>query len=98
GGAGGGGGAAGGSDGHDQFGSGSSDEWYGQGGSPGQNSTDANPGLHALHAYYADTDTGAPNGDNSFADPGAEYDGSVVITYATGVPGIPTGISASPSE
>jgi titin len=98
GGAGGGGGAAGGAAGSDQFGSGSSDEWYGQGGSPGENSTGGIPGLHALDAYYADADTGAPNFDNSFADPGSAYDGSVVITYATGVPGIPTGLSASAGE
>ena len=45
GGAGGGGGAAGGAAGDDQFGSGSSDEWYGQGGSPGENSTGGIAGL-----------------------------------------------------
>lgn len=98
GGAGGGGGAAGGAAGNDQFGSGASDEWYGQGGSPGENSTGGIPGLNALYAYYADADTGAPNPDNSFADPGGMYDGSVVITYATGVPGIPTGLSATAGE
>ena len=47
GGAGGGGGAAGGSAGNDEFGSGTSDEWYGQGGSPGENSTGGLTGLSA---------------------------------------------------
>jgi hypothetical protein len=95
GGAGGGGGASGGAAGNDQFGSGASDEWYGQGGSPGANSTGGIPGLNSLYAYFGDTNTGTPNGDYSFADPGAQFDGSVVITYSTGVPGIPTGLSAT---
>ena len=95
GGAGGGGGAAGGSAGNVQFGSGSSDEWYGQGGSPGENSTVGLTGLSALYSYYADADTGAPTVSNTFADPGSSFDGSVVLTYASGVPGIPGGVSGT---
>jgi titin len=95
GGAGGGGGAAGGAAGNDQFGSGSSDEWYGQGGSPGENSTGGIAGLSSVNAYYADADSASPSGTNTFLDPGALYDGSVVITYSTGVPGIPTGVSGT---
>ncbi len=90
GGAGGGGGAAGGAAGDDQFGSGSSDEWYGQGGSPGENSTGGIAGLSGVDAYYSNADGAAPSVSNNFVDPGPTYDGSVVITYATGVPGIPT--------
>ncbi len=95
GGAGGGGGAAGGAAGNDEFGSGSSDEWYGQGGSPGENSTGGFPGLTADDSYYSDEDTGMPSGTDTFADPGAEFDGSVVITYATGVPGTPTDVTGT---
>ncbi len=95
GGAGGGGGYAGGSAGNDEFGSGSSDEWYGQGGSPGENSTGGFPGLTAVDEYFADKDTGAPTGTDTFADPGAEFDGSVVITYSTGIPAAPTSVTGS---
>ncbi len=95
GGAGGGGGAAGGAAGADQFGSGSSDEWYGQGGSPGENSTGGITGLSALDSYYSGADSGAPSSSNTFADPGAAYDGSVVITYSTGVPAAPTSASGT---
>ena len=95
GGAGGGGGMAGGSAGSVQFGSGSSDEWYGQGGSPGENSTGGLSGLSAFYAYYPDTDTGTPSGTATFADPGAAYDGSVTITYATGAPGAPTAVTGT---
>ncbi|MGA2304552.1 MAG: fibronectin type III domain-containing protein [Acidimicrobiales bacterium] len=98
GGAGGGGGAAGGSAGNDEFGSGSSDEWYGQGGSPGENSIGGFAGLSADYAYYADTDTGAPSGTDTFADPGAEFDGSVTITYSTGVPAAPTAVAGTPGN
>ena len=98
GGAGGGGGAAGGSAGNDEFGSGQSDEWYGQGGSPGENSTGGLPGLSAIDAYYADTDTGAPSGSDTFADPGAEFDGSVTITYSTGVSAVPTAVAGTPGN
>ncbi len=95
GGAGGGGGAAGGAAGNDEFGSGSSDEWYGQGGSPGENDTGGFPGLTAVDSFYSDTDTGVPSGTGTFADPGAAFDGSVVITYATGVPAAPTSVAGS---
>jgi titin len=98
GGAGGGGGAAGGSAGNDEFGSGSSDEWYGQGGSPGENSTGGFSGLSALYAYYPDTDTGVPSGTGTFADPGATFDGSVTITYSTGVPAAPTSVTGTPEN
>ncbi len=95
GGAGGGGGASGGAAGGVQFGSASSDEWYGLGGSPGQNSTGTFTGLAALDTYYSDADTGTPTGSNTFADPGSSYDGSVSLTYSTGVAGIPTGVSGT---
>ena len=95
GGAGGGGGAAGGAAGNDQFGSGSSDEWYGQGGSPGENSTGGLSGLSTEYAYYSDTNTGRPTGTDTFADPGAAFDGSVVITYSTGVPSAPTAVTGT---
>ncbi|MGH9105553.1 MAG: beta strand repeat-containing protein [Acidimicrobiales bacterium] len=95
GGAGGGGGAAGGSAGSVQFGSGSSDEWYGQGGSPGDNSTGNFPGLTAFYSYYSDYDSGTPSGTSTFADPGASFDGSVVITYATGIPSVPTDVTGT---
>ncbi len=95
GGAGGGGGAAGGAAGNDQFGSGSSDEWYGQGASPGQNSTAGIAGLVGSDPFYSDSNGGSPTGTNTFKDPGAAYDGSVVITYSTGIPGIPTAVSGT---
>ena len=95
GGAGGGGGAAGGSAGSVQFGSGASDEWYGQGGSPGQSSTGGLAGLSAQYVYYSDTNTGRPTGSNTFQDPGAAYDGSVSVTYSTGVPGAPPAVSGT---
>ena len=98
GGAGGGGGAAGGSAGNDEFGSGTSDEWYGQGGSPGENSTGGLPGLSAIDAFYADTDTGVPTGTDTFADPGTAFDGSVTITYSTGVPAAPTSVAGTPGN
>ncbi|MHB1884951.1 MAG: beta strand repeat-containing protein, partial [Acidimicrobiales bacterium] len=92
GGAGGGGGAAGGAAGEDQFGSGSSDEWYGHGGSPGENSTGSFSGLSAIYAYDSDINEGRPTASNAFADPGAAYDGSVTITYSTGVPSTPLSV------
>ena len=98
GGAGGGGGAAGGSAGSVQFGSGSSDEWYGQGGSPGQNSTGGLAGLSSQYVYYSDTNTGRPTGSNSFQDPGATFDGAVSVTYSTGVPGAPTAVSGTAGD
>jgi predicted RNA-binding protein with TRAM domain len=98
GGAGGGGGAAGGSAGNDEFGSGSSDEWYGQGGSPGENSTGGLAGLSAIYSFYNDTDTGVPSGTGTFANPGATFDGSVTITYSTGVPAAPTSVAGTPGN
>ena len=95
GGAGGGGGAAGGAAGNDQFGSGSSDEWYGQGGSPGENSTGPFSSLTSLDAYYGDSDGAAPGANSTFQDPGTTYDGSVVLTYSTGVPGMSTNLSGT---
>jgi hypothetical protein len=98
GGAGGGGGAAGGSAGQVQFGSGTSDEWYGLGGSPGESSTGGIAGLSSLYQYYTDADDGAPTGTDTFADPSAADDGSVVLTYATGVPAAPTSPSGTPGN
>ena len=98
GGAGGGGGAVGGSAGNVQFGSGTSDEWYGQGGSPGQNSTGGFAGLTSLDEYYADTNTGKPSGTGTFADPGAQFDGSVTITYNTGVASAPGSLAGTPGN
>jgi titin len=95
GGAGGGGGAAGGSAGQVQFGSGTSDEWYGQGGSPGENSTAGIAGLNSLYQYYSDADDGLPSGTDTFVDPGTADDGSVVLSYATGVPAAPTAVSGT---
>ncbi len=82
GGAGGGGGAQGGSAGLVEFGSGTSDEWFGLGGYPGENDTNSLPGLTSQYVYYAD--------DNS--------NGSVVISYSTGVPAAPTGVYGSPGN
>ena len=73
----GGGGVVGGAQGDVQFGSGSSDEWYGYGGYPGQNSTGGASGLTASYQYYPDDSA----------------DGSVVISYSTGAPGAPTAVS-----
>ena len=95
GGAGGGGGAAGGSAGQVQFGSGSSDEWYGQGGSPGENSTGGIAGLSAIYQHYSDADDANPTGTDTFADPGTADDGSVMLSYATGVPAAPTSVSGT---
>ena len=82
GGAGGGGGAQGGSAGFVEFGSGTSDEWFGLGGYPGQNSTDGLSGLSAGYNYYSD--------DNA--------NGSVVISYSTGGPGAPTNVNGTPGD
>ncbi len=73
----GGGGLVGGAQGDVQFGSGDSDEWYGYGGYPGQNSTGSVGGLTASYQYYPDDSA----------------DGSVVISYSTGAPGAPTAVS-----
>jgi hypothetical protein len=73
----GGGGVQGGAQGSVQFGSGTSNEWYGYGGYPGQNSTGTISGLSASYQYYADNSA----------------NGSVTISYVTGTPGAPTLVS-----
>ncbi|HZV25778.1 MAG TPA: fibronectin type III domain-containing protein, partial [Acidothermaceae bacterium] len=73
----GGGGAQGGQQGDVQFGSGTSDEWYGYGGYPGANSTGGVGGLTSSYQYYSDD----------------AADGSVAISYTTGAPGAPTAVS-----
>ncbi|HEY5010835.1 MAG TPA: fibronectin type III domain-containing protein, partial [Acidimicrobiales bacterium] len=81
GGAAGGGGVQGGAQGLVQFGSGESNEWFGLGGSPGANSTGALSGLSAQYEFY--------RGDGA--------NGSVVISYPTGLPGIPTNVVVTPT-
>jgi YVTN family beta-propeller protein len=81
GGAAGGGGLQGGAQGLVEFGSGQSNEWFGLGGSPGENSTGAVSGLNAQYQFY--------DGDGA--------NGSVAISYATGLPGIPTNVVAMPA-
>jgi titin len=82
GGAGGGGGAQGGSAGLVEFGSGTSDEWFGLGGYPGQNSTGSLSGLASQYVYYPDNNA----------------NGSVVISYSSGAPGAPTSVYAAPGD
>jgi len=82
GGAGGGGGAQGGSAGFVEFGSGTSDEWFGLGGNPGENSTGGLSGLGSQYGYYSD--------DNA--------NGSVVLSYSTGAPGAPTNVNGAPGN
>lgn len=85
GGAGGGGGAQGGLQGSLQYGAGvsrSAPEWFGLGSFPGSNSTSGISGLTATYEYYAT--------NNSH--------GSAVISYTSGVPGAPTGVSGSPAD
>ncbi len=74
---GGGGGAQGGEQGADEFGAGTSTEWFGYGGSPGENDTAGFSGLAASYQYFS---------NNNAA-------GSVVITYSTGVAGAPTNVA-----
>ena len=74
---GGGGGAQGGATGDIQFGAGTSNEWYGFGGSVGQNSTGSLSALVSSYQYYSDNVT----------------DGSIVISYTTGSPAAPTAVS-----
>jgi uncharacterized repeat protein (TIGR02543 family) len=81
GGAAGGGGVQGGTQGLVEFGSGESNEWFGLGGSPGGNSTGELSGLSAQYMYYG--------GDGT--------NGSVVISYPTGLPGIPTNVVVTPA-
>jgi hypothetical protein len=73
----GGGGATGGAQGDVQFGSESSNEWYGYGGYPGQNSTGGLAGLSAAYQFYPDDSA----------------DGSVTISYTTGGPGAPSSVA-----
>jgi titin len=82
GGAGGGGGAQGGSAGFVEFGSGTSDEWFGLGGYPGENSTAGLSGLSSQYNYYAN--------DNA--------NGSVVISFSSGSPSAPTNVNGSPAN
>ena len=77
GGAGGGGGAVGGARGLLEFGQGSQTEWFGHGGNPGSNSTSGLAGLDATYEYYATN-----NGN-----------GSIIISYSSGVPGQPTAVT-----
>ena len=76
---GGGGGAQGGAQGQIQFGAGTSNEWYGFGGSVGQNSTASLAGLSASYEYYATNNTA----------------GTVVISYTTGSPAAPTAVNGT---
>ena len=73
----GGGGVVGGAQGDVQFGSGTSNEWYGYGGYPGQNTTGGVGGLSEGYQYYPDDSA----------------NGSVVISYTTGAPAAPTAVS-----
>ncbi|MDQ1537861.1 MAG: hypothetical protein QOE58_2254, partial [Actinomycetota bacterium] len=73
----GGGGIQGGAQGSVQFGSGSSNEWYGYGGYPGQSSTGSVSGLTASYQYY-------PNNSGN---------GSVTISYTGGSPSAPNSVS-----
>jgi hypothetical protein len=82
GGAGGGGGAQGGSQGGVEFGSGTSNEWFGYGGFPGQNSTGGLSGLSAAYQYYS------TNGSA----------GSVSISYAAGGPSAPTTVTGTVAD
>ena len=84
GGAGAGGGAQGGLRGSIEYGAGigSAPEWFGGGANPGSNSTS---GITELTASYLYTATNNGNG-------------SAVISYTSGVPGIPTGVSGSPAN
>ena len=84
GGAGAGGGAQGGLRGSIEYGAGigSAPEWFGGGANPGSNSTS---GIAELTASYLYTATNNGNG-------------SAVISYTSGVPGAPTGVSGSPAN
>ncbi|GAA3731331.1 hypothetical protein GCM10022239_04910 [Leifsonia bigeumensis] len=79
---GGGGGAQGGAQGQIEFGAGTSNEWYGFGGSVGQNSTASLAGLTASYQYYS---------SNGLA-------GSVVISYTTGAPAAPSAVSGTAAD
>lgn len=79
GGAGGGGGAQGGSQGDVPFGSGTSTEYFGKGGAPGQNSDGGLSGLTGSYSVYS--------GNNA--------SGSIVVSYSNGVASAPTGINGT---
>lgn len=79
GGAGGGGGYLGGGRGVLEFGQGSLTEWFGHGGSPGTNYTNSYAGLAASYIYSATNNA----------------NGSIVISYSSGTPGQPTGLTAA---
>ena len=76
---GGGGGAQGGAQGAIEFGAGTSNEWFGYGGSVGRNSTASLSGLSSSYAYYSDNNAG----------------GSVVISYTVGPPAAPTAVGGT---
>jgi predicted RNA-binding protein with TRAM domain len=78
----GGGGVSGGAQGDIQFGSGTSNEWYGYGGAPGGNSTASLAGLTDSYQYYPDNNA----------------NGSVTISYTTGAPGAPTAVSGTAAD
>ena len=86
GGAGGGGGAIGGKRGEVPFGSGTNTEWYGLGAFPGQNSTSGFATLSESYNYY------------TYATDAGQRSGSVVITYSSGVPSMPTGVNGTPAN
>lgn len=86
GGAGAGGGAQGGKRGEVPFGTGTNTEWYGLGAYPGQNSTSGFVGLSASYNYY------------TYSGLAGKRDGSVTISYSSGVPSAPTGVGGSVSN
>ncbi len=86
GGAGGGGGAQGGARGNVAFGAGANTEWYGLGSYPGQNSTSGISSLSASYNFY------------TFSSVSTKLHGSVVITYSSGVPSMPTGVNGTPNN
>lgn len=85
GGAGGGGGAQGGIQGAVEFGAGSSNEWFGLGAAPGQNSTADFVGLSAGYNFY-------------MFDEGANHNGQITISYEGGAPSAPTSVTGSPLD
>lgn len=86
GGAGGGGGAAGGARGVVEFGAGNHTEWYGLGGYPGANSNGGYSTLSTNYEYY------------TYSQASTKQHGSVTISFSTGVPNAPTGLSGTASN
>jgi outer membrane protein OmpA-like peptidoglycan-associated protein len=82
GGAGGGGGSVGGARGGLEFGAGNDTEWFGMGGHPGANDTAGISTLSASYDFYSANNNA----------------GSVVISFASGIPAQPTGLSGSPNN